>query len=457
MRTSILFIISFVSVIPLWSHPTAIDHDGMLLVNGERRFVLGLYQQAQDDAFAKEVAEAGFNLIRCGLSLEELDRAEQAGLMAWISPPGWNIGTTEQEEAFKANIDAFKTHPALSVWEGPDEALWNIWWVRWNTALARWSEVDKAIQSWNGEAGQKETLAKQYKRMRALANRALFAEAEEIETELRARLQLEPKEKNLSGWYQHVEPLKHELQTGSRMVRKTDPDHVIWFNHAPRNTLDDLALFGTVADVVGCDIYPVPFGPLVGHSDLRERNLACVGAYTKQMAQSAPGKPVWMVLQGFGWDDLGEGSAGTERPRPTYEQTRFMAYDAIVNGARGILYWGTFTLNAESEFRRDLKKVISELKEYQPFLSARDKRLKLKPHPRWGSSEKGLVMLAKQAGDRWGIFLVNEADEPIAFDLGGLKSCSRLRDSTTGEILEVQEGQITYGVPGGGVTILVSP
>ena len=72
------------SAVFTWAGATKMDEDGMLLVDGKRCFILGLYEEAKDDSFAKDVAQAGFNLIRVGADKESLDRAAKYGLNAWI-------------------------------------------------------------------------------------------------------------------------------------------------------------------------------------------------------------------------------------------------------------------------------------------------------------------------------------------------------------------------------------
>ena len=191
----------------------------------------------------------------------------------------------------------------------------------------------------------------------------------------------------------------------AKLYAKTIRTHVLWFNHAPRNAMPDLKKFGTLTDIAGCDIYPVPFGQ-TGHSDLAERNLSCVGRFTQRMGESIPNKPVWMVLQGFGWTDIAETKTSQELPRPTFQQSRFMAYDSIVNGARGILYWGTAYVPKDSKFWTELKQLISELKNLGSYLSAPDanQKLSFSPYPSSSSDEKGLRWLVKEHEGKWAIF-----------------------------------------------------
>ena len=96
----------------------------------------------------------------------------------------------------------------------------------------------------------------------------------------------------------------------------------------------DLQRYAEAADIVGCDIYPVPVKHSPGHSDLANRQLSCVGDYTERFRQAGGRRPVWMVLQGFGWRDIqqpAEDAPAEEGRRPTQSESRFMLYDAIVH------------------------------------------------------------------------------------------------------------------------------
>ena len=77
------------------------------------------------------------------------------------------------------------------------------------------------------------------------------------------------------------------------------------------------------------------------------------------------GRPVWAVLQGFSWHAIRE---DRDRLYPTFKQSRFMAYDGIVQGVRGCLYWGTETIDDE-EFRQSLFALSSEIQALGPVLS----------------------------------------------------------------------------------------
>ena len=116
---------------------------------------------------------------------------------------------------------------------------------------------------------------------------------------------------------------------------------------------------------------PYPTKPV----DVSRIGLGWVGLCTEKMQGSAPGKPVWMVLQGMGWASLGN-DLFTLKPMPgqwpTYEESRFMAWDTVVRGARGILYWGTHAEAKDSECWKGITRVVRELADCQTLLTAPD-------------------------------------------------------------------------------------
>jgi IPT/TIG domain len=110
-----------------------------------------------------------------------------------------------------------------------------------------------------------------------------------------------------------------------------DPSHLWVTIEAPRGTPDDLAPYSSVTDVHGVDIYPVT---LANPSP----DLSRVGKWTATLDSITPLAPVWTTIQicAHGSIDKTTGSFVV----PTFQQERFMAYDAIVNGARSLTFYG---------------------------------------------------------------------------------------------------------------------
>ena len=130
------------------------------------------------------------------------------------------------------------------------------------------------------------------------------------------------------------------LVRGYKRVKQLDPKHPLVITQAPGSPLEHLTPYRPAFDVTGADIYPVSYPPGI-HGGAANRDLSVVGDLTRTMRAAAGAKPVWMTLQ-IAW-------TGTVRskqrpavvPRfPSLHQQRFMAYQAIVNGARGLVFFG---------------------------------------------------------------------------------------------------------------------
>src|SRR6266498_6105231 len=123
-------------------------------------------------------------------------------------------------------------------------------------------------------------------------------------------------------------------------LRAIDPDHPIVITQAPLGTVASLVPYRPAFDITGADIYPVAYPP-GQHSDLPNKDISVVGDVTKKMVEAAGGKPIWMTLQ-IAWSGISPNQQSPALvPRfPTLQEERFMAYQAIVDGARGLVFFG---------------------------------------------------------------------------------------------------------------------
>ncbi len=441
-----------------------LEPDGMIRIDGQRSFIIGLYENPKDDAKLKEAVQAGFNLVRCAQDKDALDRVAAAGARAWANTGSRIDLSQDQEGRIEALSEmAAKTghHPALLVWEVPDEALWNCWYRPYSYRLGKEREKLEARIEALEDSSLAADLTEELERAQALFKDGYYGEAERLADDLCLKLGEQPNDDmKLTTAPERAAAMAEGMLHGYQLLTEIDPVHPIWMNHAPRNPIPQLAAFNRAADIVGCDIYPVPSRE-TGHPDIANRSLASVGAYTRIMAAAAPGKPVWMVLQGCGWADIGAGKEvnGEEtRLRPDFEESRFMAYDAIVNGARGILYWGTSYVEKDSEFWYDLMKVAKELDELQPILSAPDAKLDLDVSyaETMSSLDLGVKILAKETDDKPWLLVANEQAWPLTFTIHGLKSLEGTvyTDAATGRGGAVTKGTLTLTIPGQRVHVL---
>jgi hypothetical protein len=200
-------------------------------------------------------------------------------------------------------------------------------------------------------------------------------------------------------WGKHpVAPMERAYQ----IIRQLDGDHPVWICQAPRGSVDALRAYAACGDATGGDIYPISYPPAI-HVPLNDpqvpdrlkqtRDISLVGDFTKMMMEVADSpshrKPVWMCLQ-IAWSGVWQ--PGHTLRFPTLPEQRFMTYQAIVNGARGVIYFGGQippTLNSRDRklgwnwtyWTRVLRPVIEEIgskSELYPALVAPDSKLPIK-------------------------------------------------------------------------------
>ena len=130
------------------------------------------------------------------------------------------------------------------------------------------------------------------------------------------------------------------LARGHRVVNALDPDHPLVVVQAPRGSVQGLVPYRPAFDIAGVDIYPVGYPPGV-HTDQKNKDISVVGDVARWIKQAAGAKPFWMTLQ-IAWSGVIPTAKNPNLvPRfPSPAELRFMAYQAIVNGARGLVFFG---------------------------------------------------------------------------------------------------------------------
>jgi hypothetical protein len=220
----------------------------------------------------------------------------------------------------------------------------------------------------------------------------------------------------LGGWKGADEPLWGNMNThGKRppssiavtykLVHELDPDHPVLVLQAPRGTAAENAAYDPYLDITGMDIFPVSYPPGKHVSTWPNKEISEVGDWTKIIVAAAHGKPVWMTLQ-IAWSGVSRPGRNTLR-FPTFAQERFMTYEAIIDGARGVNYFGgsiPTTLNERDKklgynwtfWDRILKPLLGEINANSPLgeaLIAPDSKLPIK------ASGEGVEFTVRQVGD----------------------------------------------------------
>ncbi len=348
-------------------HP---DRDGMLRVNGRREFILGLYQVPRREGALREAREAGFNLVNRDATKSAYDEARAFGLWGWSALGSLPVGiSSEAEERMAKAINTLRDHPALLFWETEDEPAFV------------WKEP--------------------------------------------GRLRTTPERINATAAF----------------IRSLDRAHPLYLNHSPVNLVSTLQAYNPAADIVATDIYPViPRGireeyalwPNGRQGDFPDDSISQVGRYADKMRSVAgPRRAVFMVQQAFAWEMLRDKDRDPAMTvYPTLEQLRFMAWQAVVHGVNGLVWWGLGQAQAVS-FWDDLRSVARELASVHPFLSAprADAPLKLTYHDTGHSLDRGVEWMVKPNGRERLLIAVNADGNPVdaVFEgLGDFKSRRRL-------------------------------
>jgi hypothetical protein len=109
-----------------------------------------------------------------------------------------------------------------------------------------------------------------------------------------------------------------------------DSQHLWVTVQAPRGPVPRLTRYSTVTDMHGVNRYPIAIGD-------PDPDLDDVGRWTNLLQWTTPNRAVWTTLQicwTWSYDAVGNFAL------PTLEQERLMIYDAIINGARALAFYG---------------------------------------------------------------------------------------------------------------------
>lgn len=231
-----------------------------------------------------------------------------------------------------------------------------------------------------------------------------------------------------------------DVANTARIIHQADPDHPIWLVQAPRGTVESLKRYDAGWDVGGIDIYPLSYPP-GRHSEETNKELSMVGDFTRMIRAAAGPKPFWMTLQ--------IAYSGTTPPKgiirfPTFFEQRFMCYEAIINGARGLTFFGGGllpTLNDRDRrlgwnwtyWDRVLKPLLRELRADSPLtpaLLAPDARLQFEvtgekgPRGERNPDATPIEYLVREAGAEVYVLACKKEGPTIQVRFTGLpKSC----------------------------------
>jgi hypothetical protein len=240
------------------------------------------------------------------------------------------------------------------------------------------------------------------------------------------------------GWA--AASLRHAFDATSAI----DPDHLFVIIEAPRGAATDLAQYSAVCSGHGVDIYPVAFGNA-------DPDLSQVGRWTRTIRSITPTRVVFTTLQiCFSGSDDPAGSGAFVLP--THRQARFMVYDAIINGARGVIFFGGDNPTCQSSadaalgwnwtFWNDvLKRLVAEIGRHgrlHPALLAPD------TGPSLHSDDPGTEICSRQVGETVWVIAAHRGRGTRDVTISGLPSAiTRGRHYRSNRPVKVRRGAFT--------------
>lgn len=220
-------------------------------------------------------------------------------------------------------------------------------------------------------------------------------------------------------------PTSSVLRLGYEAIKKYS-EKPVWLNIGPSFTekkhYNLPQEFLRTCDVLSEDIYPIPDGKRKEGQGYNQRTYL-VGEHTEKLVDlgsvnGAQQTPIWMVLQGFGWGDFEVFNNPKDFIPPTKQEMRYMAYDAIVHGATGLIWYGPFDTKSDDlheEFWNNLKAMASELRDLYPVLTCPNELLpeKIEFIAADGSKIDHLKCKIKLLNNQVVVFVVNTRPEPL--------------------------------------------
>ena len=389
-----------VPVVSAQTYETAYDNDGMVTVNGERRFILGVYAQPKrgelydSESVMRECASAGFNIayVRGEDPTAIATAAVREGLMTWT-----NVGAPRSENevpAFRRKVERTALLPGLAIVESVDEPAWTL-----------------------------------------------------LPPERRT-----PPEAVIRGY---------------AIIRELAPNRLVYLNHAPTNLVSTLQQYNAGTDIVAVDMYPViPPGLVLPkvmfedglQGDLNNPYISQVGEYVRKMRRVAgPNRPVFSVQQAFAWAMLQpeEIRDASKVLYPTHAQLRFMAYQAIIESANGIYYWGFHEMPWPSPHWDAVKSVVQELGAFEKVLTARTAGVstEIQYHEVGHSVDDGLSMLIKDVDGARYVLTCNADRYPCRATLSGFGDWGRVSVLHESREIDLENGTLTDDWPAFGVHV----
>ena len=155
----------------------------------------------------------------------------------------------------------------------------------------------------------------------------------------------------------------NQVLTSHRQVKAADPNHLTYVT----GYTNKIGRFANCSDILAVQTYPIKEGKWDLSSTYSKVSLA-------REAVAKYNKAVYVNVQAFDWATAKPDQYKNSRP-PTAEEVRNMTYQAILAGAKGIIYYsyhyrgyGGWHLSDNRELWEGMKSLVLEIKQLSPML-----------------------------------------------------------------------------------------
>ncbi|MEA2709834.1 MAG: hypothetical protein QOF78_2435 [Phycisphaerales bacterium] len=296
---------------------------------------------------------------------------------------GFTVPPPPDAKAFngKPALEEFRDAGAVFIRTGPMLDPSGEWKGSWD---ARWIATEKAYMDAAAKAGM-------YCMPWLKELSHLEEDQPQKEEKLRTIIRMFKDHPGMGIWKGEDEPQWAELNSKDNknlvpglkraydIIHQEDANHPVWIVQAPRGNVQQLRRHNVAYDIGGVDVYPISYPPGSHVPTDANKELSMVGDYTRKMIEVVEDKkPIWFTLQ-IAWS--GVTKPGKQLRFPTFHEERFMTYEAIINGARGLIYFGgnlPVTLNERDKelgwnwtyWQRVLRPLIEEIGDKSPLAQA---------------------------------------------------------------------------------------
>lgn len=213
----------------------------------------------------------------------------------------------------------------------------------------------------------------------------------------------------LLGWYLYDEKptsLIPVLEDRYRLVEELDPNHPTW---CAQDMFVETRHYLGACDVFGGDPYPVSTRPVSVATDaIREEVKGLMGM-----------RPIWQVVQAFGWNWLSRSQTKRQR-RPSEAEIRNMAWQALAGGARGLIFFNFGYYCRDMENRDpveilwpEMKRISAEIKKYERILLFSE----TVPIPDSELPSGTVGRIFREGGEEWKLLVNTKNDKVDSLDL----------------------------------------